>query len=77
MSLSYSWTFILHFNGLLISIQVSISSVFSLCHTLFHYSCFVGLDLRSQCGFTILGQNRGQISSHSREIKHGSTIRYS
>ena len=76
MSLSYSWTTLLLCVDLFLPVQISISSVFFPCHTLSRASCFAGLVFHSQCGFTILSQSRGQIGSHSYEIRHGSLIRY-
>ena len=61
MSLNYSWTTFLLCIDLFLSVQISISSMFSLCRALSRTSCSSGLALHSQCGFTILGQSRGQI----------------
>ncbi|KAL6333054.1 hypothetical protein AAG906_022751 [Vitis piasezkii] len=63
-SLSYSWTTLPLCVDLFLPIQISISSVSSLYHTLSRVSCFVGLVLHSQYGFTILGQSRGCLTIH-------------
>ena len=62
----------LHLDVLLVFVQIILSSMLSPGHILIHFFAFSGSDLRSQSGYTFLGQSRGEISLVSREIEYGS-----
>ena len=67
----------LHFDVLLVSVQIIISSMLSPSHILIHFFMLSGSDLCSQSGFTFLDQSRGEIGSIFREIGYRSAERYS